>query len=60
MEVRKKIMETLGKAHKPLKSIELAALSGITKSEADNSIKLLQKEGKIYSPKRCYYKIKLK
>ena len=34
------------------------AAAGIDKEEASKVIKQLAKEGKIYSPKRCYYDIK--
>ena len=34
---------------------DIAAAAGIDKEEASKVIKQLAKEGKIYSPKRCYY-----
>lgn len=37
---------------------DIAAVAGIDKEEASKVIKQLAKEGKIYSPKRCYYDIK--
>ena len=37
---------------------DIAAAAGIDKEEASKVIKQLAKEGKIYSPKRCYYDIK--
>lgn len=36
---------------------DIAAAAGVEKSEADKVIKKLVKEGKIYSPKRCYYDV---
>lgn len=36
---------------------EIAAAAGIDKAEADKVIKKLAKEGKIFSPKRCFYDI---
>ncbi|HJB84679.1 MAG TPA: MarR family transcriptional regulator [Candidatus Alistipes merdigallinarum] len=36
---------------------DIATAAGVEKSEADKVIKKLVKEGKIYSPKRCYYDV---
>jgi len=58
MEASKKIVEALNKASKPLKSGELSALSGISAAQVNSSLKILQKEGKVFSPKRCYYQLK--
>jgi len=43
------------KAGKPLRSGEIAELTGLDKKEVEKAIKKLKKEGKIESPKRCYY-----
>jgi DNA-binding IscR family transcriptional regulator len=58
MENQKVIIETLQKAGKPLKSGEIAELSGIDKKEVDKLIKKLKTEGQVHSPKMCYYEIK--
>ena len=51
--------ETVFKAFKttskPLKAGEVAEMTGIEKTEVSKLIKLLQKEGKLVSPKNCYY-----
>jgi len=49
------VLEIMKKAGKPLKSAEIAEMTGIPKKEVDKIIKKLKKEGKIISPKRCYY-----
>ena len=49
------VLEIMKKAGKPLKSAEIAEMAGIPKKEVDKIIKKLKKEGKIISPKRCYY-----
>jgi len=49
------VFKVLKEAGKPLKSKEIAELAGIDKKEVDKAIKILKKEGKITSPKRCYY-----
>ncbi|WP_457751514.1 MarR family transcriptional regulator [Thermococcus sp.] len=49
------VFKVLKEAEKPLKSKEIAELAGLDKKEVDKAIKILKKEGKITSPKRCYY-----
>ncbi|EHR79105.1 MarR family transcriptional regulator [Thermococcus litoralis DSM 5473] len=49
------VFKVLKEAGRPLKSTEIAELAGIDKKEVDKVIKKLKKEGKIISPKRCYY-----
>lgn len=52
------ILSVIADSGKPLRSGEIAELSGLDKKEVDNAIKQLKKEDKIYSPKRCFYDIK--
>ncbi|AMQ17848.1 HTH domain-containing protein [Thermococcus peptonophilus] len=49
------VFKVLKEASRPLKSAEIAELAGLDKKEVDKAIKKLKKEGKIVSPKRCYY-----
>ena len=44
-----------GTPTRPMKAGEVAAATGIDKAEVDKIIKKLVKEGKVESPKRCYY-----
>jgi len=46
------------KADKPLRSGEIAEITGIDKKEVEKAIKQLVTESKIHSPKRCYYEVK--
>ncbi len=46
------------RAGKELRSGEIAEISGIAKEEVDKAIKLLDKEGRVFSPKRCFWKAK--
>ncbi|MHA2353060.1 MAG: MarR family transcriptional regulator [Candidatus Thorarchaeota archaeon] len=39
----------------PLKAGEVAEATGVAKTEVSKIIKILQKDGKLTSPKRCYY-----
>ena len=45
-------MKTAGK---PLRPGEIAELSGLPKDEVSKILKILKKEGKVDSPKRCFY-----
>lgn len=58
METTEKVLQALVKAGKPMKSGEIAELTGIEKKDVDNAIKKLKKEEKIGSPKVCYYEPK--
>ncbi len=58
MDANDKVIETLKLAGKPMKAGEIAEASGIDKKEADKVIKKLVAEGKIESPKRCFYNVK--
>jgi hypothetical protein len=60
MKAEQKITETLARAGKPLKTVEIAALSELSKEAAATGLKQLQQQGKVYSPRRCYYSLCLK
>jgi DNA-binding IclR family transcriptional regulator len=53
-----KVLETMQKAGKPLKAGEIAEASGLDKKEVDKAMKVLKNEGKIESPKVCYWQPK--
>lgn len=40
-----------------LKAGDVAAALGVDKKEVDKAIKALVKEGKVESPKRCFYDV---
>ncbi|MHA2066510.1 MAG: MarR family transcriptional regulator [Candidatus Thorarchaeota archaeon] len=42
-------------AGKPLRAGDVAEITGIDKPQVSKIIKSLQKEGKLTSPKRCFY-----
>ena len=58
METKEKVLDTLKKSGNPLKSGEIAEISGVDKKEVDKAIKVLKTEGLIESPKRCFYSAK--
>ncbi len=53
-----KVFETMKAAGKPLKAGEIAEASGLDKKEVDKAMKVLKTEGKIESPKVCYWQPK--
>jgi biotin operon repressor len=53
-----KVIQTLKKSGKPMKSVEIADAAGIDKKEVDKALKSLKSEGKVFSPKNCYYQAK--
>ncbi len=55
MGTNEKVLEILKKSGKPMKSAELAAVSGIDKKEIDKALKDLKKQGIVDCPKACYY-----
>lgn len=50
-----KVLKALAK---PMKAGEVVVETGIDKKEVDKIIKKLVAEGKVESPKRCYYAAK--
>ena len=58
MELQEKVLNIMQKAASPLKTGEIAALAGIEKKDAEKAVKLLNREGKIYSPVRCFWQAK--
>lgn len=55
MEIKETITKALKSAGKPLKAGEIAESCGVDKKEIDKGIKSMVKEGKLKSPKRCFY-----
>ncbi|KPU62781.1 MarR family transcriptional regulator [Thermococcus argininiproducens] len=49
------VFKVLKEAGKPLRPGDIAKIAGLDKKEVSEAIKKLKKEGKIISPKRCYY-----
>jgi predicted ArsR family transcriptional regulator len=53
-----KVLQALQAAGKPLKAGEIADAAGLDKKEVDKAMKVLKSEGKIESPKVCYWQPK--
>ena len=58
--MKRKILDTIITAGKPLKAGEIAELSGIEKKEVDKLVKQLKVENEIFCPKRCLYDVSKK
>ncbi len=54
-DVKAKILQVMKEAGKPLRPGEIAELAGLDKDEVSKAIKALKEEGKVHSPKRCFY-----
>ena len=54
-ENAEKVLQAMIEAGKPVRPGEVAKAMGIESKEVSKAIKVLKKEGKIHSPKRCYY-----
>ncbi|MFA7467268.1 MAG: HTH domain-containing protein [Desulfotomaculaceae bacterium] len=57
MSTNEMVLETLKNSPEPLKAGDISEMAGIDKKEVDKAIKALKKEGKVVTPKRCYYTI---
>ena len=58
MENTEKVLDAMKKAGKALKGGEIAEIAGLDKKEVDKAMNVLKKEGKIVSPKVCYWQPK--
>lgn len=52
---KKKLLTAMRKAGTPVRPGDLAKLMGAESKEVSKTMSELKKEGKIISPKRCYY-----
>lgn len=57
MEIIDKVLETIKQAGEAINAGKVAELSGIDRKEVDKAMKKLKEEGKIISPKRCYWTV---
>ncbi|NHJ25446.1 MAG: transcriptional regulator [Candidatus Lokiarchaeota archaeon] len=58
MENKEKVVDIFKSSKSPLRPGDIAAKSGIDSKEISTIIKALKEEGRVYSPKRCYYALK--
>jgi len=50
-----KVLKAMKDAGKPVRPGDVAKTLGIDSKEVSKVINTLKKEGKVHSPKRCYY-----
>lgn len=50
-----KVLATMKKAGKPVRPGDIAKDLGVDNKEVSSAIKTLKAQGKVISPKRCYY-----
>jgi Mn-dependent DtxR family transcriptional regulator len=50
-----KVLQAMKDASKPVRPGDVAKALGMESKEVSKAIKVLRKEGKVHSPKRCYY-----
>ena len=55
MSNEEKILKIFEDAGKPMRPGDVAKIVGIDSKEVSKNIKELKKQGKLHSPKRCYY-----
>ena len=55
MDNVQKVLETIKASAEPLNAGKVAELSGLYRKEVDKSMAKLKADGKIESPKRCYW-----
>lgn len=55
MSIEEKILKALQNSEEPLKGGDVAKIINEDSKEVTKAIKTLKSEGKIESPKRCYY-----
>ncbi|OFX89066.1 MAG: MarR family transcriptional regulator [Bacteroidetes bacterium GWF2_33_16] len=58
MDNTQKVLDAMKKAGKALKAGEIAEIAGIDKKDVDKAMNVLKKDGKIVSPKVCYWQPK--
>jgi DNA-binding transcriptional regulator GbsR (MarR family) len=55
MEAKELVLKTLAGSPEPMKAGEIAEATNLDKNEVDKAMKALKGEGRIVSPKKCYW-----
>jgi len=53
--LEEEVLEVMKKAGKPVRPGDIAKTLGVESKEVSKAIKKLKEDGKVYSPKRCFY-----
>ncbi len=54
-ELAEKVLKAMQDADKPMRPGDIAKILDVDSKEVSKAIKALKKEGRILSPKRCFY-----
>ncbi len=54
-DVEKVVLEAMKKAGKPVRPGDIAKMTGLESKQVSEAIQNLKKEGKVTSPKKCYW-----
>ena len=57
MSVEDAVLEAMKQAGKPVRNADLQKLTDLSSAEITKVIKKLKDEGKVNSPKRCFYRL---
>jgi hypothetical protein len=49
------VFKTLKDAPEPMRAGDIAEVSGLERKEVDKAMKVLKKDGRIVSPKNCFW-----
>jgi len=55
MDVAEKVLEVMRSEGQPLNAGKISELGGLDRKAVDKAMAQLKKEGKIVSPKRCFW-----
>ena len=58
MEIKEQVLAAMKKAGEPLNAGKIAELTNLDRKEVDKAMNVLNAEGTIISPKRCYWQPK--
>ena len=58
MDKKEQVLKAFVDAGKPVKQAEIAEKTGIEQKEVAKLVKQLVSDGKVYSPKVCFYQAK--
>jgi len=56
--MEQKVLDAMKKAGKPVRPGDVAKTLGVEGKEVSKAINALKKQGKVISPKRCFYSLK--
>ncbi len=54
-DLEEKVLKAMETAGKPVRPGDVAEMTGLDKNDVSKAIKKLKVDGKIFSPKRCFY-----